>query len=87
MNEYKDFMGIPIKVGDHVYRNEKLHKVLKLMPPGQWNESRVKIDLIYPHTWAGPQVHHTRQLVIIHPEQMTAFLISHTLPAKRKRPV
>jgi len=78
--QYKDFMGTPISVGDYVYRNEKLHKVLAIMPPGEYSERRVTIDLIYPYTWKKPQIHDVSQLVVIAPEQMTAFLISHTLP-------
>jgi len=83
MKEFKDFMGNPIKVGDYVYRNQKLHKVLKLMPPkGEFGSQRIKVDCIYPHTWTKPQAHNTDDFVIIQPEQMTAFLLTHTLPRK-----
>jgi len=82
MIEYVDFMGVPINVGDHVYRNEKLHKVLALSKPDQYNSIRIKVDLIYPSTWLKPQIHRAREFVLISPLQMTAFLITHKIPSK-----
>jgi len=82
MSEHIDFMGNPINVGDFVYRNEKLHKVIKLIPPGEWGRRRVQIDQIYPDTWHKPRNHDTDQLVIIPKVQMTAFLLKHKLPRK-----
>ena len=78
-----DFMGNPIATGDFVYRNEKLHKVLKIMPPDEYGDyRRVQLDLIYPYTWKKPQQHRACELLIITPQQMTVFMLTHTLPQK-----
>jgi len=81
-SKFKDFMGIPVKTGDHVYRNGKLHKVLKRMKLDEYGRGRVQIDIVYPYTWVKPQIHHVDELVIIPPAQMTAFLLTHTLPVR-----
>jgi len=72
-------MGVPISIGDHVYRNEKLHKVLALAKPGRYNSIRIKVDIIYPYLWTSPQIHNASEFVVIPPAQMTAFLMTHKL--------
>ena len=78
-----DFMGNPVAVGDFVYRSEKLHKVLKIMPPNEYGDyRRVQLDLIYPYTWTKPRHCRAADLLIIPPKQMTVFMLTHTLPQK-----
>ena len=81
-SKFKDFMGNPIQVGDYVYRNQKLHKVLKRMKLDEYGNGKVQIDIIYPYTWKRPQIHRVDELVIIPPAQMTAFLLTHSLPVR-----